>query len=156
MKGLSQKNKDIQEIFQHIKEIREEQGFNSIDNELEPVNIIKETSGKIAGELTEEDFGPEDVFEIVGPVVETEEPVSKMTLAIGSAGTCDICGGKIIFEKNLAGLVISDKFFACEKCCINSSKADLDSWTESKNAKPEDVRPVAFWLMQIKNKNRLM
>ena len=160
MVNMSQKQKDIQEIFQHIQKIQQEQGVDSTNSELEPVDIIKNQTGKIAGELSEEDFGPEDVFEIVGPVIETQqetqEPVSKMALDIGSAGLCDLCGEKIIFEKNLAGLVISDKFFACERCCKNSSKTDLDSWTESKGANPGDVRPVAFWLMQIKNKNRLI
>lgn len=155
MKNLSQRQKDIQEIFQHIQEIKKDD--NSINKEMEPVDIIKETTGKIAGEISEDEFGPEDVFEIVGPFNETEqETVSKMTLNIGSAGVCDICGEKIIFEKNLAGLVVNETFFACEKCCLSSSKTELDDWTESKNAKAEDVRPVAFWLMQIKNKNRLM
>jgi len=160
MKNMSQKEKEIQEIFQHIQKIRQEQNVDSTRNELEPLDIIKNQTDKIAGELSEEDFSPEDVFEIVGTVTETqqelEEPVSKMSLNIGSAGVCDICGEKIIFEKNLAGLVVRDKFFACEICCQDASKVDLDTWTESKNAKPEDVRPIAFWLMQIKNKNRLI
>ena len=160
MKIRSQKEKEIQEIFQHIKKIRHEQNVDSRLNELNPLEIIKSQTGKIAGELSEEDFGPEDVFEIVGPVIETQQeskgPVSKMSLNFGSVGICDICGEKIIFEKNLAGLVVNDKFFACETCCQDASKVDLDNWTESKNAKPENVRPIAFWLMQIKNKNRLM
>jgi len=155
MENAPHKNKDIQEIFQHIQKIRQNQGIDSKNCELKPIDLIKNQTGNIAGELSEEDFGPEDVFEIVGPVVE-EEPVSKMALNVGSADICDICGEKIIFEKNLAGLVINDKFFACEKCCQVTSKKNLDSWTESKNAKPEDVRPIAFWLMQIKNKDRLM
>ena len=155
MRDMSQKQKDIQEIFQHIQKIKQEDKLTN--KEIEPVNIIKETTGKVAGEISEEEFGPEDVFEIVGPFNETEqETVSKMTLNLGSAGTCDLCGEKIIFEKNLAGLVVNETFFACEKCCKDSSKLDLDLWTESKNAKAEDVRPIAFWLMQIKNKNRLM
>jgi len=79
-----------------------------------------------------------------------------MTLDFGSAGVCDICNGKIVFEKNLAGLVINDKFFACEKCCQQATKNDLDKWVETKNAKTENVRPIAFWLMQIKNKNKLL
>ena len=156
MVNISQKQKDIQEIFQHIQKIQQEQKFESTINEIEPVDLIKNQTGKIAGELSEEDFGPEDVFEIVGPVVETEDSVSKMALNFGSAGICDICRERIIFEENLAGLVISEKFFACEKCCQNASKADLDTWTESKGVKPEDVRPIAFWLMQIKNKDRLI
>ena len=160
MKIMSRKEKEIQEIFQHIQRIRQEQNIDYTHNKLDPLDIIKNQTDKIAGELSEEDFSPEDVFEIVGPVLETqqelEEPVSKMSLSLGSAGVCDICGEKIIFEKNLAGLVVRDKFFACETCCQDASKADLDTWTESKNAKPEDVRPIAFWLMQIKDKNRLM
>ncbi len=158
MKDLSQKEKDLEEIFEHIQKIRQEP--QSTNSELEPVDIIKNSTGKVAGALTGEDISPEDIFEVVGPIDETqkdlEEPISKMTLGLGSAGVCDICGEKIVFEKNLAGLVVSDKFFACEKCCQDASKKNLDTWTESKNAKPEDVRPIAFWLMQLKNKNRLM
>jgi hypothetical protein len=160
MKGLSQKEKDIQEIFHHVKKIREEQEFDSKDKKLESVDIIKYSADGIAGELSEDNFSDEDVFEIVEPVVETqdelEDPVSKMTLDFGSAGVCDICSGKIVFEKNLAGLVINDKFFACENCCQKATKNDLDSWVETKNAKTENVRPIAFWLMQIKNKNKLL
>ena len=52
MENASQKQKDIQEIFQHIQKIQQEQGVDSTDNDLEPVDIIKNQTGNIAGELS--------------------------------------------------------------------------------------------------------
>ena len=51
--------------------------------------------------------------------------------------------------------MIHGKFFACEKCCREASKKDLDHWTESRMAKPTDVKPIALWLMQKENRTRL-
>ena len=156
-----QKNKELEEIFLHIKQLKEDNNLNDIQKEeLEPIDIIMDKTNQIAGEIDIENISEDDVFEIVGPVTESEkqieEPVSKMSAGFGSAAVCDLCGQKIVFEKNLAGLVINNSFFACEKCCQDASKKDLDAWTESKKANPEDVRPIAFWLMQLKNKNRLL
>jgi hypothetical protein len=51
--------------------------------------------------------------------------------------------------------VIHGKFFSCENCCQEVSKKDLHNWTESRMAKPTDVKPIALWLMQKENKARL-
>ena len=162
MAAEPQKNKELEEIFLHIKQLKKEDNNENdlSEKELEPIDIIMDKSNQIAGEIDIETILEDDVFEIVGPVTEDEEQIeetfSKMKVGFGSASICDICGQKIVFEENLAGLVIDNSFFACEKCCQDASKKDLDAWTESKKANPEDVRPIAFWLMQLKNKNRLL
>ena len=73
MENRPQRREEIEEIFQHIKKIRQEQNIDSTNNDLDPLDIIKNQTGKIGGELSEEKISPEDIFEIVGPVVETQE-----------------------------------------------------------------------------------
>jgi hypothetical protein len=162
----SQKDEDLEEIFSHIKELKKEQDqFNEFKKDnLEPIELIKESRGKIGGDLEVENITDEDLFEVVGPVKDifepkkefSEETVSQMDDLIGSAGLCDICQTGFLFEKNLSGLVIHGKFFACESCCQEASKDDLDHWTESKMAKTTDVKPIALWLMEHRNKTRLI
>jgi hypothetical protein len=152
----SQRDTDLKEIFSHIEQLKleREQVADFQKEELEPVEIIKDNGGITAGEL--DNIPPEDIFEIVRPADEfSEKTVSKMKVDVNSAGTCDICRQKIDFEKNLSGLVIQDSFFACEKCCQDVSKDELNNWTESKMASPKDVKPIALWLMQEKNKTQL-
>lgn len=157
---------ELEEIFLHIEKLRKEQ--NSSDDlkqdELEPLKIIKENINHIAGDLNIEDIESGDVFEIVGEIEKTpnENLISIGNLSTiiyeepGSIGVCDICHKGMLFERNLAGLVIDNKFFACEKCCMDATKEELDIWTHSKNAKSEDVRPIAFWLMKKENRTRLI
>jgi hypothetical protein len=162
----SQKEEDLEEIFSHIKELKKQQEqFNEgKEDNLEPINLIKESAEKIAGELDVEYITDEDLFEIVEPVEKiiktkkeiSEKPVVQIDDSIGSGGLCDICQTDFLFEKNLSGLVINGKFFACESCCQKASKDDLDHWTESKMAKPTDVKPIALWLMEHQNKTRLI
>jgi hypothetical protein len=159
-------DEELEEIFSHIEKLRKEQ--NSSDDlkqdELEPLKIIKENTNNIAGDLNIEDITSEDVFEIIGEIERTPNEnlnsIGNLSTIIheepGSIGVCDICHKGMLFERNLAGLVIHSKFFACEKCCIDANKEDLDIWTHSKNAKPEDVRPIAFWLMEKENRTRLI
>ena len=102
-------------------------------------------------------------FEIIDPIKEAvcgenqdnSENISTIQLDDDTTGTCDMCGKQMIFEHNLSGLVIYGKFFACEKCCQDASKDELNNWTESKMASPKDVKPIALWLMQEKNKTQL-
>ena len=159
----TKKDKDLKEIFSHVKQIKleREQTENVDKEEFEPVKTIQDNVGIIAGEI--DDTPPEDIFEIVETIDEfseekgefLEETVSKMKVDVNSPGICDMCGQKIHFEKNLSGLVINDKIFACEKCCQDASEDELNSWTESKMANPQDVRPIALWLMQEKNRTQL-
>ena len=160
----SKKDKDLQEIFSHVKQLKlEKEQTNEVkSNEIEPVEIDKHKTEINVGEI--DTISPDDLFEIVEPIEESadineeilEDSVSKMNVRTDSIGTCDMCGQDIVFEKNLSGLVIKSRFFACENCCLSSSEEDLDSWTESKMANPEDVKPIALWLMQEKNKTQLV
>ena len=154
-------DKELEEIFLHIEKIRKKQ---TPSDDFEPLKIIKESTNHIAGDLNIEYISSGDVFEIIGEVEETpnENLISTGNLSTtineehSSIGICDICHKGMLFERNLAGLVIHNKFFACEKCCMDTTKDDLDIWTHSKNAKPEDVRPIAFWLMEKENRTRLI
>lgn len=67
-------------------------------------------------------------------------------------GICDLCKREIIFEKNLSGLVVGNKFFACEECCKTFSKEELVNWTKSRMIKPYNVRSIGLWATQEKNK----
>jgi len=149
----SKRIKDIEEIFLHIKQIKEEQDKleNKREDRLDSVDKIYL-----------DNIPPEDVFEIVEPVNEPsdktgellEETISKMKV-VDSSGICDICKQEMVFEKNLSGLVIHGRFFTCEKCCQVASKDELMNWTKSKMSNLEGVKPIALWLMQEKNKSRL-
>ena len=134
MKRKSTKKKDLEEIFLHVRHLKDEQ-------------------------KNSETIPPEDVFEILGFIEDTdnssaEEFVSKK-IDNGPLIVCDFCGENIVPEKNLAGLVISERNFACEKCCHEVSENELNVWTESKTTKPWDVKPIALWLMEEKNKSWL-
>jgi hypothetical protein len=69
-----------------------------------------------------------------------------------STGICDLCKREILFEKNLSGLVVGNKFFACEECCKTFSKEELVNWTKSRMIKPYNVRSIGLWATQEKNK----
>jgi hypothetical protein len=153
----SQKDEDLEEIFLHVQQLKEEQnqlrGVNQGD--LEPIDVIKDNIGQTAGEISADEISQEDVFEIIGPVDEdTLDPITKMLS--GTSGICDMCGKEIVFEENLSGLVIYGRFFTCEKCCQEASKDALNTWSKSRLADAEDVRPIALWLMQEKDKDRLL
>jgi hypothetical protein len=162
MSEESKKQKDLEEISSHVKKLIDEKNINS-DNQdrLDPFEIIKNKTDIIAGDIDLDKFTSEDFFEIVKPIKDEVKDTSNLskksisTMQIESTGDCDICKQKIVFERNLSGLVIHGRFFACEKCCQDASKDDLSDWAETKTAKPEDVKPIALWLMQEKNKTRL-
>ncbi len=161
----SKRDKDIEEIFLHVKQIKAEQYKleNKREDELDSIKINEEYTKQTLEEISLDNIPPEDVFEIVEPANEfsneagesLEEAVSKMKVDIGTMGTCDFCKQEIIFEQNLSGLVIRNRFFTCEKCCQDASKDELMKWTKSKMANSKEVRPIALWLMQNKNRTRL-
>ena len=164
MKNKSQRDVDLEEIFSHVQQIREDQtNVNEVQEEVDPISIIKENTKQIAGELTIDDIESGDVFEILGEVKSTpnENLTSIGNLStnvkeeLNSVGVCDICHQGIIFERNLSGLEIHGKYFACENCCKDASKENIETWTKSKNANPEDVKPIAFWLMEKDNKTKM-
>jgi len=166
MRDKTQRDVDLEEIFSHIQQIKGEQiAVNTtIQDEIEPLQVIQENTERVAGELTVDDIESGDVFEILGEVEKTpnEELISIGNLSKefeeekGSIGVCDICHKGILFERNLSGLEIHGTFFACEECCKEATKEDLESWSKSKNARPDDVKPIAFWLMERENKTRLI
>jgi hypothetical protein len=69
-----------------------------------------------------------------------------------SHATCDLCKKDIILGKNLSGLVVDEKFFACESCCINSTNTELFNWTKQKMQSPSGVRPIGVWITQKNSK----
>jgi hypothetical protein len=154
----SHKLKEINEIGMHVQEIISEmENQISKQEELNEITVIQENVGKTAGDLDISKIEAEDVFDVFERVDEKEidESVTKMTQAPSLVGFCDMCGQKISFEENLSGLVIFGKHFACEKCCQDASREDLEQWTINKMAKPDDAKPIAFWLMELKNKEKL-
>jgi len=148
----SHRAKDIEEIFLHIKKLKAECGLTvEIKKEkLDDIEILRNNTEKITRETIPDNISPEDIFEIV----DEDETVSKMSLK--TSGICDLCGQDIIFDENLSGLVLFNIFFACEECCKDASNDVLNSWIETRNAKAEDVKPIALWLMQEKHKTRLI
>lgn len=164
MKELPNLQSDIEEIFLHVKKIKEEQ--DNISNEgtedLNPIQIIKDTTG-ISTE--ESDFNIDlnnDLFEIVKPsqnitlnMINSKEQSFSEINTEENMGICDLCSSNINFEDNLSGLVINEEFFACEKCCKESSKEDLENWIKSKMISPTEVKPIALWLMEKNNKTKL-
>ena len=144
--------KDLEEIFLHVKKLKAEFGSTgeTKKEKSDNIDISRNNNEKISKEIIPENISPEDIFEIV----EEDETVTKMNLK--TLGICDLCGQDISFDENLSGLVLFNRFFACEECCKDASNEVLNSWIETRNAKTEDVKPIALWLMQEKQKTRLI
>ena len=140
MSANSNRNKDIKEIFLHVEKLKKEFELKK------DINEEKFDSSKIIKDNT----FTKDTFETVNE----DETVTIMSLK--NKSICDLCGQDIIFDENLSGLVIKNKFFACEECCKDASDEVLKSWIETRDAKTQDVKPIALWLMQVKNKTRLI
>jgi len=101
----------------------------------------------------ESDFDEKNHLKIEIPTLQTKKPIHPWRWVNDSTGICDICETVMVFEKNLTGLVVADKFFACEKCCTNLSRNELIQWTKSKMTNPTDVRPIGLWMAKDKNKD---
>ena len=71
-----------------------------------------------------------------------------------SHATCDICKKDIVLGKNLSGLVVEEKFFACESCCINSTNNELFNWTKKRMKTPSGVRPIGVWITQKNSQDK--
>jgi hypothetical protein len=128
----------------HVKKLKEEYGL------IEKINSTKMLKEKFENKIILENVSADDIFEIV----DDEEIVSKMENK--NFGICDICGQDIIFDENPSGLILLNRYFACEECCKDASNKILYSWIETRNAKTEDVKPIAFWLMEKNQRNRLV
>lgn len=144
----SQRDIDLEEIFLRVNQIRAER-------ELDPVVIIQDNVQMTAGEL--DNIPQEDIFEIVEVFDDfpTDISTTKMKVDVNSVGTCDICSKEMVLEENLSGLVVHGKFFSCEECCNDSSKEVIDNWAHSKTTDSKEIKPIALWLMEEKNKTRL-
>lgn len=154
----SRKEKDIEEIFSHVQKLKEDQNIlDKKSDELDAYDVIRDNIGVKAGELNKENIGSDDLFEIVGPVEGENDNVNeeKTTLIKTDSGVCDLCGQTFLLEENLAGLIINSEFFACEKCCQDASREDIEKWCNNRMKESHDVQPIALWLMQEKNKTTL-
>jgi len=146
---------DLEEIFSHIQEIKnQEQSKNIENNELNEIDIIKKNVEVIAGDTNITDTFDDDLFEIVSPVNNAVSDISQMNIN-SDITICDICHERINLQDNLSGLSIKGEYFACEKCCYNASKEDLEYWTGSRSSKQKDIQPIALFLMYNKNKEDL-
>jgi len=179
--GDEEVNEDVQDISKmkvETDEIESNVASDIAESDIESTpeldENVEENVSKMKAET--EVITPEDISNVAEPeeettaendlnigqgnfeMLETTTQVAKLIppwrWGDNSTGICDLCGHEMEFEKNLSGLVISDKFFACEECCKTASKEDLVSWTESKMVKPNDVRPIGLWTIQEKNKNK--
>jgi len=146
------RDEDIEEIFLHVKKLKAECGsVEEISKEkIYEIEISKSDNEKITKGAISDNISPNDIFEVV------DEDVIVSTMNLKTSGFCDICGQDIILNENLSGLILLNKFFACKDCCKDASNNVLNSWIETRNAKAEDVKPIALWLMQEKHKNRLV
>jgi len=130
------KDKDLKEIFLHVKKLKAEFGINKDVNKEKLVNI-KEIPDNFLNKNVEHD-----------------ESLVKNNLK--SSNYCDICGQEFSLEKNLSGLVLLNKYFACGECCKHASNETLNSWIKTRNVKIQDAKPIALLVMQKKNKTRLI
>lgn len=146
------RKKELDEIFLHVKKLKEENNFIEKINyeKFDNTKIFKENKMEFENEMILNNISFDDIFEIV----EEKETVSKM--GNKNSGICDICGQDIIFDENLSGLILLNRYFACEECCKDATNKILNSWIETRNAKIDDIKPIAFWLMQEKHKKRLI
>ena len=129
---------DLDEIFHHIQEIIDEKTVDrniDSDNPIEST-IPEEISNVPLSAIRKSDFSRENV---------------PWSWVYDSLRICDICKQDFALEKNLSGLTISGKFFACEHCCQTLSKEELLEWTKSRMNKPSDVRSIGVWLMSKKS-----
>ena len=99
-----------------------------------------------------EEVSKEDSFEIVRAA--EDNIITTMDVNLYRR-RCDMCKKTINLKKNLSGLVVHNTHFLCEECCSSSSKKELNSWMQTKMAKPGDLKPVALWLMKEKNKTKM-
>jgi RNA polymerase-binding transcription factor DksA len=140
---LSPSINDIEEIFIHIKQLKEEQSLD-----LKNTRVLEQSDN--VNLLIDNDKNFTNINQFNG---KNNQIVTKMDQDFG---ICDMCKEEIIFEKNLSGLIVLDKIFICEKCSQNKSDRIINNWIHSKMANLEDVKPIALWLMQKKNKKRLV
>lgn len=164
MKELSDLERDLEEILLHVKKIKEEQdNFTNKNNEyITPLGIIKDKSSIMTEESDFMDNIDNDLFEIVKlsqkSIFDNEKLLDQDFLEINQKnirGICDLCSSSFIFEENPSGLVINEEFFACENCCKELSKEELENWTKSKMKSSNRLKPIALWLMEKNNKTKL-
>ena len=142
--------KVLEEIYLHVKKLKEDFGLTKEINKQKANVVMGNINEKIVKETISDNSPNDNLLKIE----DLGKSFSKMNIKI--TGICDLCGQDIIFNENLSGLILQNKFFACEECCIAAKNELLDRWIKNRNAKTEDVKPIAFWLMQEKHKTRLI
>ena len=135
--NVSNEPKEEDDFQENVEKIP---GSSSLDKAIDKINKVSR--------MTEAHLAFKDE-EITG----LSEEISRWNLPNLQKGTCDLCGELIEFEENLSGLTVGGNFFACEKCCKNTSKEGLTLWTKSKMNNPGEVRPIGLWVIQEKNKD---
>ena len=144
------------EIVEPINEITLEAEMN-IEEEFSKMKVKTDiTTSNESHDIVkpvDETTDVEDTSEI-GDIASTIMKPTSWRWGDTSTGICDLCKHEIVFEKNLSGLVVCDRFFACEECCKTVSKEDLMSWTKSRMVTSNDIRPIGLWTIQEKNKGR--
>jgi hypothetical protein len=146
------RDKDIQEIFLHVKKLKAEYGLiDEVDKEkLDNIETIKKDKEKNFKKTNKYNISSNNVVK----TVDQNETLSKFSLK--TSCICDICGQNISLDENLSGLILLNRFFACEECCRDASNEILNSWIKTRNAKNEDAIPIALWLMQKNHKTQLI
>ena len=126
---------DLNEIYRHVQEIRKEKqsipwtaDLESTSSQQSPRNSQRTTMIIPTGEVSQELW--DDL----------------------SRSTCDLCHQEIILGKNLSGLVIGNRYFACESCCQHKPRQDIVEWTRSRMSTGHILRPIGLWLTEEKNK----
>ena len=122
---------DLDEIIQHIREIT---GEKVIDE-----NLLDENRLDVTIDETRE-------LQSSTIMIEKKSDVP-WSWVYDSLKTCDICKQEFALDRNLSGLVIAGKYFACEHCCQTLPKEELLEWTKSRMNKPSDVRSIGVWLV---------
>jgi len=162
------KESELQEIFDHIKELVVEKTAKKSHNNTSETNLLSNKKD-IPAESTEKELRPVQVANEINEnntiqVTDKSAPntIPSLLQKISDIPTeetitiCDICNEEMLLGKNLAGLVMENKYFACETCCQTTSKEELKQWIQSKMLSTNTLRPIGLWLTQEKNKKTTM
>jgi len=157
----------LQEIFSHIEQLHILKTETKPNIEVINHSVATNTDHPIVVNTEKQKTVTpnEQVKEIPLPYQSIHQPHHEITKMIrspierlndNSFRTCDLCHHEIILGKNLAGLVMENKYFACETCCQTTSKEELKQWIQSKMLSTNTLRPIGLWLTQEKNKKTTM
>ncbi|MBN2368010.1 hypothetical protein JXC34_03250 [Candidatus Woesearchaeota archaeon] len=61
---------------------------------------------------------------------------------------CDICKKDFSLDEHGMGLVIRDKYYACQDCCSALSKESLFIWTTSRMGTTRNFKQIFQWVWE--------